>query len=1290
MKAWQKRLSAWLVALVMVLSLLPAAYAADAYAVSVTTDKTQVKVGETVAFTTEVTGNGTKLEALGDLDLWFWADTWGDGHAAGKKEIQLSDNLGKVLSNNITFNEAGTFYIAAELKSGTARLAITYVEITVTASEGGDTPDPGPADPEKHPNNPVTPANPLPTPVEAEISVPYVPGSEGDFIRGADVSSLLSILNSGARFKDWNGNSLGDSVDTQGKAFMNLLADAGVNWIRLRVWNDPFDANKKGYGGGNNDLAAAKTMGKWASDAGMKVLIDFHYSDFWADPGKQKAPKVWASYTVDQKASAITEFTTKSLNELLAAGVDVRMVQVGNETTNNICEVATTSADGCKLFDAGCDAVHAVAETHSTEILAAIHFTNPERSGNYANYAKVLHDNNVSYDVFASSYYPYWHGTTENLTSVLKNVADTYGKYVMVAETSWATSLDDGDGHDNTVREKNNDTPTYPFSVQGQATEVASVMRAVTDVGTLGIGAFYWEPAWIPVADVSHLEGEARTNRINANKALWEEYGSGWAASYAKEYDQDDAGQWYGGSAVDNQAVFDFTGKPLESLNVFKYVMTGAAAPATIETVASPTLEYETGDTLVLPETITVTNSAGISGELPVVWNGEETDAVRMDIPSTYTVTGTVSGTVGGVEATALPVTCTVVVKAQNLLSNPGFEEGNTGYTLSGWNGKGITNQETSNIHSGQWHTHFYNAAAFEAEIVHDSVTLPAGSYRFTLYAHGEKATGSIFVKTADGAELGTGELSFTGWQAWSTPAVDFTLEEETAVIAGASISVQAGGWGSLDDLHLGAYRSIVATPSANPGSGSFVGSQTVTLSCATEGATIYYTTDGSTPTANSTKYTETITLNETTTIKAIAVKNGMVDSAVLQVTYTKTSSDVPDSPDTPSNPDTPPNPGTPPTPTRPTQSVTTVTTGTTSATQTTAKPAASTKDGTSTASVSNSMGSEIVKQAVAGQSERVVIAPEVKGSVSKTEVTIPASVVGEIGSKTDADLTVSTPVADVTISNGGLNSLSQSGGAVKVTAEQTGSVVELSVTANGKTVGSIPGGVILTVPATDTNPGTVAVLVYEDGTREVVRKSVAGDGSVTIPLNGSAKVEITDNSKQFSDVPATNWEADAVAFASAHELLNGTSDSTFSPEQPLSRSMLAVVLHNLEDNPSQALTSSFNDVDNTKWYAEGVAWASEKGIITGYSKGQFGPDDNITREQLAVMLWRYAGSPATANNELNFADAGETSSWALEAMCWAAENGIINGKGNGILDPGGKATRAQAAQILKNFLENQ
>lgn len=358
--------------------------------------------------------------------------------------------------------------------------------------------------------------------------------------------------------------------------------------------------------------------------------------------------------------------------------------------------------------------------------------------------------------------------------------------------------------------------------------------------------------------------------------------------------------------------------------------------------------------------------------------------------------------------------------------------------------------------------------------------------------------------------------------------------------------------------------------------------------------------------------------------------------------------------------------------------------------TTTTAVPSASTSGGTATVTVDTSMGSEIVKQAVANNSETVVIAPKVTGSVTRTEVSIPASTVGQLGSRTGASLTVSTPVADVTIPNGGLGSLSSPGGDVTVTAEQLGNRVELTVTAGGRTVEQIPGGLTLTVPAENTAPGTVAVLVNPDGTREVVRKSAADEGSVSIPLEGSARLELVDNSKPFADVPGDSWAAAAAAFVSARELFSGTAPDRFSPDAPMSRGMLAVVLHNLENNPAQPLTGAFADVDNSQWYAEGVSWAAAKGIVSGYGSGQFGPNDNITREQLAVMLWRYAGSPACTNKELRFNDAGEISGFALEAMGWAVENGVINGCGNGQLVPRGLATRAQAAQMLMNFLKTK
>ena len=348
-----------------------------------------------------------------------------------------------------------------------------------------------------------------------------------------------------------------------------------------------------------------------------------------------------------------------------------------------------------------------------------------------------------------------------------------------------------------------------------------------------------------------------------------------------------------------------------------------------------------------------------------------------------------------------------------------------------------------------------------------------------------------------------------------------------------------------------------------------------------------------------------------------------------------------------------------------------------------------SVQNGTASTVINAAAGSELVNEAVATGSKNVVIKPEIAGGVTKAEVSLPAATVSRIKNETEAALTVSTPIADVTIPNAALDTLSGAGGTVSIVTEQVENTVVLTLTADGKDVGNIPGGMTLTVPRENAGPGTVAVLVHEDGTRETVRWSVAEDGAVRIPLNGSATVEIVDNSKEFVDVSAESWAADAVAFTSAHELFNGTGETTFSPEQPMSRAMLATVLYNLEGCPDQGLTDGFSDVDGSAWYAASVSWAAKNGITGGYGDGQFAPDENITREQFAVMLWRYAGSSAADEQALTFTDADQASGYAMEALCWAVANGILNGHSDGRLDPCGLATRAQAAQMMKNFIEN-
>ena len=647
------------------------------------------------------------------------------------------------------------------------------------------------------------------TAVDAEVFVTKNTKVDDDFITGADVSSYYSLIKSGACFYDKDGNKL----DEQG--FFDLLKAGGTNYIRLRVWNNPYDAEGNGYGGGNNDLEAAKVMGQYATKAGMKVLIDFHFSDFWADPAKQQSPRAWSDMSHEERINAITEFTTTSFTELLDAGVDVGMVQIGNETNNGFCG-ETYKDDGwdkvSQLFDAGCQAVKSVAEEKNVTIKRVLHFANPEKSGSYAKYAENLAANNVDYDVFASSYYPYWHGSTDNLTYVLENIADKYGKEVMVAETSWATTLDDGDGHDNTVRVGNNDVDmSYDFSLQGQADEITAVANAVTAVGDAGIGMFYWEPAWIPVENAYDSDGNQDESIVESNKTKWEQYGSGWASSYSKEYDPEDAGKWYGGSAIDNQAWFDFNGKALDTVNIYNYIRSGATTDVRPlrATADSVTVEYSQLDSLKLPASVTIKyNDGTVESVDSVKWNDSQVSAAKKKGVGTYVISG-VCTAASGAEINA---TFRLCIEYDNELLNGKFDGTDTfaNWVLSDNVIFNTTDISANSRNNSAGCAHFYTDKAGASATATQTVKLKAGKYALTGYIQGGgNGTSDVFsIKAVVGDETYTAAGELSGWKVWSNPTIDEIVitEDDTEIQVVLSIeNTTAGVWGSFDDIAL--YR---------------------------------------------------------------------------------------------------------------------------------------------------------------------------------------------------------------------------------------------------------------------------------------------------------------------------------------------------------------------------------------------------------------------------------------------------------------------------------------------------
>ena len=227
----------------------------------------------------------------------------------------------------------------------------------------------------------------------------------------------------------------------------------------------------------------------------------------------------------------------------------------------------------------------------------------------------------------------------------------------------------------------------------------------------------------------------------------------------------------------------------------------------------------------------------------------------------------------------------------------------------------------------------------------------------------------------------------------------------------------------------------------------------------------------------------------------------------------------------------------------------------------------------------------------------------------------------------------------------------------------------------------------------TDASGARVAV-ASETANRYTFRMpgSAVSIQAVFSPIQGQA----VDGAQTFTDVAQSDWFYDAVQYVCARGMMNGMGDGSFAPYTATSRGMIVTILYRLEGQPAVSAAGGFTDVAADQWYSNAVAWASANGIVTGYGEeraGQFGPNDSITRQQMAAILMRYAnhkGYNAEARNQLTaFADAGAVEPYALEAMQWANAAGLINGVTESSLEPAGNANRAQAAAILMRFCEN-
>lgn len=621
-------------------------------------------------------------------------------------------------------------------------------------------------------------------PEESGIFVQPIADISDDFIRGMDASAVLAVENSGAKYYGFDGEE---------QDVFKTLAEAGVNYIRLRVWNDPYDENGNGYGGGNNDVATAIELGKRATQYGMKVCIDFHYSDFWADPAKQYVPKAWKGMNLEQKSDALYDFTVTSLTDILNAGVDVCMVQVGNEINKGMSG-ETFMSSVAELLKAGSSAVREVSKAAGKDIQVAVHYTDIDKQGEVAKITADLDKYGVDYDIFAMSYYSFWHGSMENMQDMAEYVQDTYGKKVVIAETSYCYTTEDGDGSGNSVSGDGDLVDGYDATVQGQADMLRDICAAADEADIMGV--FYWEGTWIPV-------GPADAD----NSSIWEKYGSGWASSYSGSYDPKDAGKYYGGCSWDNQAMFDFTGHPLDSLKVFRELKYGATAPLAVEKVPDVEVSCNVGAELALPETAQVVyNDKTANREVPVVWNAEQTATIDTNIGGSYQVEGILQDE--ELDEEYRTVVANVEVKLINYVVNSGFEDSDTSMWKVTYNGKENPTDYQVNAkdaRTGETAFHFWSASEMDFSIEQEVTGLEPGTYQLSAFSQGGDMLSSSVLELyaiADGQEY-TQQFELTGYADWKEPTVaDIKLTGDTIVV-GVRMKCNGGSWGTVDDFTL-------------------------------------------------------------------------------------------------------------------------------------------------------------------------------------------------------------------------------------------------------------------------------------------------------------------------------------------------------------------------------------------------------------------------------------------------------------------------------------------------------
>lgn len=598
----------------------------------------------------------------------------------------------------------------------------------------------------------------LPFTALAAVQVNPIENLSTDFIKGADVSIMPELERNGTKFYD-NG------IEQDG---LTILKNHGVNWIRVRIWNNPYVVGQEGVGGGNTDEAKAIEMAKRAKALGMKVLVDFHYSDFWVDPGQQKKPDAWKNDSGDKLVDDVYAYTAKVMQDFNAQGVTPDMVQVGNELNNGMlwpeAQLTEDNPNGykflAKLLNAGLQAVH--DNDKDNKVKTMIHLAGVDVNLYHTFFDNLIVKNKVNdFDIIGMSFYPFWHGTMDDLKNTMNDVSAKYNKDVIAVETAFGYTLEDADFEKNNFGTNEEKVGGYKATVQGQATGLRDVMATVASVNdNRGLGIFYWAPDWV----------------IN-EKVGWKSNG--------------------GGNGWDNLTLFDTKGNALESMDTFNLVSDPnnqyiEPQVTTINTVDVKDVSlYSNVD---LPQTVGVVYSNDAVKNMSVKWDVAKPIFAK---PGNYTISGTVEGL-------AQKAIANIEVKNKmNLVLNGNFEN----ETLNGWDIVGDSSAINLAWNQGDVRDkcamHYWNNKPFNVIIKQKLKGLSDGKYTLSCWTQGNGLASKyqLFIKQ-NGVEMTT-DIKDDGWNRWHQTSIKNIEVKNGEVEIGFILNGRPDTWGSIDDIEF-------------------------------------------------------------------------------------------------------------------------------------------------------------------------------------------------------------------------------------------------------------------------------------------------------------------------------------------------------------------------------------------------------------------------------------------------------------------------------------------------------